>query len=229
VLATDYPDDNPNVAEGKRFYGQTPWLPEDVLPGFKDTAQNYMARITDLGKSLLPVWARSLELDTGFFNPFFEQSYTYFRVAKYAPKSDLEDGELGSNAHCDTGFNTFLPPANEEGIQILGEDDVWFWPDLPDGAVMVNMGYFFERWTNNRFRATPHRVVPPAEHDRYSFACFVNPGFDTPGNCLPTCVGPDNPAQYNPMSYWEYFDWYMKNSYTHYGKLKVSGENDVTG
>jgi isopenicillin N synthase-like dioxygenase len=228
VLATDYPEDNSNVIAGKRFYGPTPWLPEDVLPGFKDTARNYMARITDLGKSLLPVWARSLELDANFFDPFFEQSYTYFRVAKYGLKSDLEDGELGSNAHCDTGFNTFLPPANEEGIQILGEDDVWFWPDLPDDAVMVNMGYFFERWTNNRFRATPHRVIPPTENDRYSFACFVNPGFDTPGAALPTCVGPDNPAKHEPMTYWEYFDWYMKNSYTHYGKLKVSGQNDVT-
>lgn len=228
VLATDFPEDDPNRAAGKRFYGPTPWLPDDVVPGFRATAENYMARITALGKSLLPVWARSLDLDAGFFNPFFEQSYTYFRVAKYAPKSDLEEGELGSNAHCDTGFMTFLPPANEEGIQILGEDDQWFWPDLPEGAVMVNMGYFFERWTNNRFRATPHRVVPPTEHDRYSFACFVNPNFSTSGAALPTCTGPGNPPQYPEMTYWEYFDWYMKNSYTHYGKLKVSGENDVT-
>jgi isopenicillin N synthase-like dioxygenase len=228
VLATDYPADHPDVIAGKRFYGPTPWLPDDVVPGFRATAENYMARITELGKSLLPVWARSLGLDAGFFNPFFEQSYTYFRVAKYAPKSDLDEGELGSNAHCDTGFMTFLPPANEEGIQILGADEQWFWPDLPDGAVMVNMGYFFERWTNNRFRATPHRVVPPTEHNRYSFACFVNPGFDTSGACLPTCTGPDNPPQYPEMTYWEYFDWYMTNSYTHYGKLKASGKNDVT-
>ena len=81
--------------------------------------------------------------------------------------------------------------ANEEGIQILDTDETWFFPDIPEDSIMVNMGYFLERWTNWRFRATPHRVVPPAENDRYSFACFVNPSFDTPGNYIPTCVGPD--------------------------------------
>jgi isopenicillin N synthase-like dioxygenase len=108
VLATDYPADDPNVVAGKRFYGHTPWLPEDVLPGFRATCEDYMATITALGKSLLPVWARSLELEADFFKPFFECSYTYFRVAKYPPKNDLDEGEMGSNAHCDTGFNTYL-------------------------------------------------------------------------------------------------------------------------
>jgi isopenicillin N synthase-like dioxygenase len=228
VLATDYPADDPNVVAGKRFYGHTPWLPEDVLPGFRATCEDYMATITALGKSLLPVWARSLELEADFFKPFFERSYTYFRVAKYPPKNDLDEGEMGSNAHCDTGFNTYLPPANEEGLQILDTDnETWFWPDLPDGAIIVNMGMFLERWTNQRFRATPHRVVPPRENDRYSFACFVNPGFDTVGACLPTCTDAGNPPRFPTQTYWEFFDWYMKNSYTHYGKLKTRANNEV--
>ena len=92
VLATDYPADDPNVVAGKRFYGHTPWLPEDVLPGFHATCDDYMAAITVLGKSLLPVWARALELEADFFKPFFERSYTYFRVAKYPPKNDLDEG-----------------------------------------------------------------------------------------------------------------------------------------
>ena len=228
VLATDYPADDPNVVAGKRFYGHTPWLPEDVLPGFRATAEDYMATITGLGKSLLPVWARSLDLDAGFFKPAFEKSYTYFRVAKYPPKNDLDDGEMGSNAHCDTGFNTYLPPANEEGLQILDTDnETWFWPELPADAIIVNMGMFLERWTNGRFRATPHRVVPPRDNDRYSFACFVNPHFETVGECLPTCTGPGNPPHFPTQTYWEFFDWYMQRSYTHYGKLQARDNNEV--
>ncbi|MEP4380551.1 MAG: 2-oxoglutarate and iron-dependent oxygenase domain-containing protein [Alphaproteobacteria bacterium] len=215
VLATDYPADHPDVRAGKRFYGPNPWLPEDVLPGFRATATNYMARITELGKSMLPVWARSLELEADFFAPYFVNSYTYFRVAKYARKPDLDDGELGANAHCDTGFSTYLPPAREPGLQILDADNkTWFWPEVPEDAVIVNMGYFFERWTNKRFRATPHRVVPPTENDRYSLACFVSPSFDTIGETLPTCVGPDNPPRHEPLNHWEYFDsYYQKNRY----------------
>ena len=70
-----------------------------------------MATITELGKSLLPVWARALELDADFFADKFARSYTYFRMAKYPPKPDLDDGELGLNAHVYTGLMTLLPPA----------------------------------------------------------------------------------------------------------------------
>ena len=106
-------------------------------------------------------------------------------------------------------------------MQILDTDnETWFWPELPDDAIIVNMGMFLERWTNKRFRATPHRVVPPRENDRYSLACFVNPNFEAVGECLPTCTGPGNPPKYPTQTYREFFNWYMTNTFTHYGKLK---------
>lgn len=227
VLATDYPADHPDVIAGKQFYGPMPWLPEDTLPGFREVAEGYMAAITALGRKLLPVWARSLDLDPDFFNEKFENAYTYFRMAKYPPKPDLDDGELGLQAHTDTGFMTFLPPADEEGIQILDTDGQWFWPDVPEGALIVNMGQFLERWANKRFRATPHRVVPPKINDRYSLACFVNPGFEAVGECLPTCTGPDNPPQFPTQTYGEFFNWYMTNTFTHYGKVKAGDNNQA--
>lgn len=227
VVATDFPEDDPNRIAGKQFYGAMPWPDEDLVPGFRATTEDYMGRITALGKSLLPVWSRSLDLDAGFFTPKFENAYTYFRIAKYPKQPELEGDEMGVNAHVDTGFMTFLPPANEEGLQILDTDGSWFWPDLPDGAMIVNMGQFLERWTNGRFRATPHRVVPPVEADRYSLACFVNPSLDAVGQCLPTCTGPDNPPKYPTQTYWEFFHWYMTNTFTHYGKVKAGDNNEV--
>jgi isopenicillin N synthase-like dioxygenase len=226
VLATDYPKDHPDVIAGKQFYGLMPWLAEETLPGFRAAAEDYMTTITALGKKLLPVWARSLELDTSFFNPKFENAYTYFRMAKYPPKPDLDDGELGLQAHIDTGFMTFLPPADEEGIQILDTDGQWFWPEVREDALIVNMGQFLERWTNKRYRATPHRVVPPKINDRYSLACFVNPGFEAVSECLPTCTDSDNPPQFPTQTYWEFFKWYMTNTFGHYGKVKLA-DNDA--
>jgi isopenicillin N synthase-like dioxygenase len=228
VAATDYPADDPDVLAGKQFCGPMPWLPEETIPGFRSVTEEYMATITALGKKLLPVWARALELDAGFFDDKFERSYTYFRIAKYPPKPDLDEGEMGVNAHADTGFMTFLPPADEEGLQILDTDGTWFWPELPAGALIVNMGMFLGRWTNDRFRATPHRVVPPRVNDRYSLACFVNPDFAAVGECLPTCTGPGNPPKYPTQTYWEFFDWYMTNTFTHYGKVKAGTGNEAT-
>ncbi len=226
VAATDYPADDPRVREGRRFFGPVPWLPEDTLPGFRAAAEDYMATVTALGRKLLPVWARALDLPADYFAPLFAEAYTYFRIAKYPPRPDLDEGEMGVNAHADTGFMTFLPPANEEGLQVLDTDGSWFWPELPAGAIIVNAGQFLERWSNKRFRATPHRVVPPKRADRYSLACFVNPDFEALGECLPSCTGPDNPPQFPAQTYWEFFDWYMTNTFTHYGKVKA-GENNI--
>ncbi len=228
VVATDYPADDPNVAAGKQFYGPMPWLSDDQLPGFRATAEEYMATITGLGKSLLPVWARALELDAEFFTNKFAKSYTYFRMAHYPPAPDLDEDEMGLAAHTDTGFMTFLPPADEEGLQILDTDGSWFWPELPADALIVNMGQFLERWANNRFRATPHRVVPPRINDRYSLACFVNPGFEAVGECLPTCTDAANPPKYPTQTYWEFFHWYMTNTFTHFGKVKAGDNNEAS-
>ena len=217
VLATDYPEDDPNVIAGKQFYAQNPW-PEG-LPGFRETVEHYMSEVTDLCKRTLPVWAVALELEPGFFAPYFKNCHCYFRLAKY-PKTDfVGENEFGLSAHADTGFMTFLPPAKEKGLQVLDRNGTWFWPEVPDGAIIFNIGQFLERWTNERFRATPHRVLPPREHDRYSFACFVNTSLDSAVECLPTCTSADNPPKYPPESYWDYYNWRMNRTYTHYGKV----------
>lgn len=46
-----------------------------------------------------------------------------------------------------------------------------------------------ERWTNGRFRSTPHRVQPKiGEADRYSIAMFVDPDTATLIRVLDSCV-----------------------------------------
>jgi len=221
VLATEYPEDDPNVIAGKQFYAQNQW--PDELPGFHEIVENYMNQVMDLCKRTLPVWAVSLDLEPGFFEPYFDKSYTYFRLAKYPIVDFVEENEFGLSAHADTGFMTFLPPAREAGLQVLDTDDTWFWPEVPDGAIIFNIGQFLERWTNERFRATPHRVLPPRDHDRYSFACFVNTSLDAMVECLPTCTGPGNPPKYPPQTYWDHFHWRMNRTYTHYGKVGAGG------
>lgn len=215
VLATDYAPDDPRVRAGKRFFVPTVWPPAELVPDFRPAAEAYMAAINALGKALLPVWSLALGLDASFFTPHFEDNYVYFRIARYPSQPDLQDNEMGVNAHADTGFMTFLPPAQEEGLQIQAPDGTWFWPDLPPGALIINTGQFLERWTNDRFRATPHRVVPPVKNDRYSLACFVSPNFDAPSACLPTCTDPGNPPRYPTMTYWEFFDWYQNTGFAH--------------
>ena len=117
---------------------------------------------------------------------------------------------------------SFLPPALEAGLQILDTEKKWFWPIVPEGAIIVNIGQFLARWSNDRFRATPHRVLPPKDTDRFSFACFVNTDLEAIAECLPSCRPKVGPNKYEPQSYRSYFEWYMKRTYVHYNELSPS-------
>jgi isopenicillin N synthase-like dioxygenase len=217
VVATDYPDSDPNVQAGKQFYSRNQW--PDSLPGFQDAVESYMQQVVSLCDRLLPVWAVSLGLKEDFFAPYFGNGYNYLRIAKYPQSPNPAEDEQGLGSHADTGFMTFLPPAKEGGLQVLDTDKTWFWPVVPEGAIILNIGWFLSRWTNDRYRATPHRVVPPRKADRYSIACFVNTSLEAEVECLPTCTSPDNPPKYPKESYWDFYQWYMNRAYTHYGKV----------
>lgn len=221
VLATEYDPDDPGVQAGKRFYGRNQW--PDNLPGFRETVTDYMQTMTDFGKRLLPIWALALELPEEFFQPYFENNYTYLRLAHYPPVPDLGDNEFGLGPHADTGFMTLLPQANVDGLEIMKPDGTWFHPPRMPGEILVNTGQFLERWSNERFRASPHRVIPPLDQERYSVACFINTAFEPICECLPGCSGPDNPPKYDPESYWDFYNWYMTNTYPHYDEFD-SGE-----
>ena len=223
VFATEYGEDNSHRQTGKRFYSENQW--PNNLPGFKETVTEYMETLTNLGKKMLPLWASALELPKEYFLPYFEENYTYFRMAHYPPVPELSDNEYGLGPHADTGFMTFLPQADVDGLEILDVDGSWFRPPRMDNAILVNTGQFLERWSNERFRATPHRVIPPKDVNRYSIALFVNPAFEPTCECLPTCTSPGNPPKYPNESYHEFYTWYMNNTYPHYEEFH---EGDAT-
>lgn len=56
------------------------------------------------------------------------------------------------------------------------------------------------RWTNDRFRSAPHRVINVSGRARYSIPFFFGVRADVKLECLPGCHGPDNPAKYPPLS-----------------------------
>ena len=49
------------------------------------------------------------------------------------------------------------------GLEVLGRGCAWAGVEPAPGAFVVNIGDLMARWTNDRWRSTPHRVVDPAE------------------------------------------------------------------
>jgi isopenicillin N synthase-like dioxygenase len=83
----------------------------------------------------------------------------------------------------------------------------------------VNNADLCRRWTNDRFRSAPHRVINKTGQQRHSIPFFTAPRGDVVLECLPTCRGPDNPPRYAPISYGE---WIAEINRTNYDFLRAN-------
>jgi isopenicillin N synthase-like dioxygenase len=204
--------DHPAITAGRSFHGPNQWPDEDTLPGFRANLTAYYDAIEALGFKMLAVYARALDLPADYFDPFFEDPMWTTRNAFYPGSPDAEDNQFGISPHRDHGFITFLPLSEEPGLQIQTPDGEWIPAEQVEDAIIVNTGEFMNRWTNGRFIATPHRVVPP-RNDRYSIALFFNPSWDTEAVPLDTCVSADNPPRFDPINIHDYLDWYINENF----------------
>ncbi|MEK9661962.1 MAG: 2-oxoglutarate and iron-dependent oxygenase domain-containing protein [Alphaproteobacteria bacterium] len=229
ILTRERPADHPAVLQGLRFHGPNQWPGEDVLPGFRTKMLEYYATMEALGRRLLPLYARALDLPADYFTPLFEDPMWTTRNAHYPPV-EPEENQFGISPHRDHGFLTLLPLSDVPGLEIMTQSGKWLPADFVEDAIIVNTGEFLNRWTNGRFLATPHRVIPPRV-DRYSIAFFFNPTWDTVADPLPTCVSQDEPAQFYPVRMHDYLAWYVDRNFKKSagGQQGQSPDGDIEG
>ncbi|MET0413077.1 MAG: 2OG-Fe(II) oxygenase family protein, partial [Polyangiaceae bacterium] len=90
------------------------------------------------------------------------------------------------------------------GLQVLGPGGAWHDVVPLPGALLVNLGDMTAQWTNDRWRSTLHRVLPPAADadgraKRRSAAFFFDANYDAVIQCIPTCQSAEQPAKYPPV------------------------------
>jgi isopenicillin N synthase-like dioxygenase len=164
--------------------------------------------VRSVAHTLLDVFAAALSLPEGYFAPFATHSTDTLRVNHYetAPGDpDPLDGQVGMGAHTDYGIVTVLYGDQVPGLQILGPDGAWHDVAPAPGAFLVNLGDLTAQWTNDRWRSTLHRVLPPARlpdrrNVRRSVAFFHDGNWDALVECLPTCTSASNPPRYPPVT-----------------------------
>ena len=202
--------DDPLVRARRRFAGPNQW-PAD-LPGFRETVLAYTDAVDALGRRLLPVCAVALDLAPDYFDGAFAESQFSFRLSHYPPVT-AEPNQFGIAPHTDANFLTFLAQTEVPGLQLRLPSGAWLdVPYVPD-SYAVNAGDMMHRWTNGRFKSTPHRALPPVGRHRYAIPFFLGPHIDTVIACLPTCQTADDPARFPPISYEEYLRWWYDANY----------------
>jgi len=194
----DIPADSPEAS--LPLHGPNQWPREELVPGYRATAEAYLAAMMALGARMLRVLALSLGLPPAHFERHFTSPMVFLRPLHYdATRSDPDAGVFGAGAHTDYGLLTFLATDEVPGLQIHAGGA---WRDVAPrpGCLIVNLGDMLERWTNGRYRSTLHRVVTRGGQERYSVACFYEPNFTARVECLPCCCGPDAPPRYPPTT-----------------------------
>jgi isopenicillin N synthase-like dioxygenase len=202
--------DDPLVRAGRRFAGPNQWPPD--MPGFRETVLAYTEAVDALGRRLLPLCASALDLPADTFDDAFAESQFSFRLTHYPPVA-AEANQFGIAPHTDANFMTLLAQSDVPGLQVRMPDGAWIDVPYVPGSFAVNSGDMMQRWTNHRFKSTPHRALPPVGRPRYAIPYFMGPHLDTEIACLPTCQGPGNPPRYPPIAYAAYLDWWYDANY----------------
>ncbi len=111
------------------------------------------------------VFAVALGLPEHWFSPFVDRSTTTMRSIRYehrAGDGDPLPGQQRMGAHTDYGIVTVLYAEPVAGLQIVAPDGEWIDVIPADDALVINLGDLTAQWTNDQWRSTVHRVVPPS-------------------------------------------------------------------
>lgn len=201
-LALDLPETDSYVRDRVPFYGPNNW--PSGLPAFKPVIQGYYDAMMGVGMILLRAFAIGLEVEEAFFDTRFATPMAQMRLLRYPPHHGLAGRQIGAGEHTDFGYLTMILQDDAGGLEIKDARGAWVpVPPLP-GSLVVNIGDLMQRWTNDRYIATMHRVMNNRDRARYSIAFFMDPDFYARIECLPTCAGPARPARYTPITAGEY-------------------------
>ena len=182
------------------------------LDGFRALVDRYMDEVTALSRRLLPVLARSLDLDDDHFEPLFDEPSCTLRLSHY-PVLDYGEHDWGVAPHTDSTVITLLPANDVPGLEIRPAGHDWMEPPSLPRSFLINSGDMLKRWTNHRYRSTAHRARNASDGDRYAVPFFFGPRDDALIEALPTCVDDDHPAKHEPITYGDYQRWFLNRNY----------------
>jgi isopenicillin N synthase-like dioxygenase len=189
-------------------------MPDHLWPdvdGFKVSALRSIRVADKLTMRILEKFDTILDSGTTLVDAH-KEPFNTTRVIHYpAFEGDIEDRQMRIGEHSDYGTITLLWQINDvPGLEVQDLEGTWWPVPYADDGVVVNIGDLLQRWTNDYFKSTKHRVVNSHIHQqRYSMPHFVDP---TPGTQVFN-LRKGEAAKYPPIESKEYLMWRLAQSY----------------
>jgi isopenicillin N synthase-like dioxygenase len=176
---------------------------------FKDTISDFFEVCAEAASRVFRAFAIALDMpETYIVDKHQSKGYT-LRLLHYPPMNVTpKPGQIRAGAHSDYGTLTLLFQDDVGGLEVQTKSGEWISAPCIPGTILINTGDLTERWSNDVFRSTKHRVGLPtpekAGRDRYSIAFFCQPDADADIVCFPSCQSDDNPPRYAPIKSGDY-------------------------
>ena len=213
-VAMELSDTDPDYLAGITLYGPNVW-PRD-MPRFRHTIYGVYEHFQVLSKTIFSVFALGLALPEDYFEPLTRKPASVMNV-NYYPATDVQSGGdvSGIGAHSDYEAFAMLWQYQVGGLEIESLQGEWQAVKPIQDALVINIGDLMSHWTNDRFRATRHRVINRSGKERMSFACFGNTNYHALIECIPSCCSEKNPAKYPPVKSGDYLMDAIKRTYSY--------------
>lgn len=168
------------MAEANPYPLPVPNLWPDDGPDLRQALVPYFQAAEATAKDILSGFALGLGLPRDFFfqhstRPISRASLTY-----YPPQPEtMGEQQFGVAPHTDYGCLTVLCQDEIGGLQVQTLNGEWIEATPIPGTLVINVGDLLERWTDGRFRSTPHRVINASGRERYSLVMAFDPDYET--------------------------------------------------
>lgn len=128
----------------------------------------------------------------------YRRSHRFWRPDAALTRQWYDDSRLPKNSPF---FHFVLTTCAVGGLEVFHRPSQTWHPVQPvEDAFVVNIGDMMERWTNETYTSTLHRVISPvSDRYRYSVAFFNEGRLDQIVACIPTCLAAGEKPKYEPV------------------------------
>ena len=205
-----------NYLMGVEYYAcedAASWFAPNVWPerpqNMRPLWEAYFRVMEKFADELHQLCALALNLPENYFGPLTDKHYSILRALHYPKLTTLpEEGQVRAGEHSD--YDDLSICMVQPGLQVRHRNGEWLDVPVVEDALVINIGDFLMRWTNDRWVSNRHQVINPelssnANVNRLSLIYFSYCNYDAVIDCLPTCHTTGEPPKYPPIKSSDYF------------------------
>ena len=210
-----------------------PSIPDDRSPnqwptspaGFRTTMNEFFDGFAALAAKTLELIHVTLDVSPDVADAHTNPRETstvrlnHYPVGDPVPEAERRElnelGEVALGPHTDPGVLTLLLQDETGGLQARSRTNGWIDIEPRPGTIVVNIGDTLQVWTNDRYVAAVHRVIPMTTRSRFSIPFFSNP----PRDCViePIAALAAGRPHYRRFTWREFIKGRTEDNFADYG------------